>query len=45
MYSDICNAIDKGCVDFESLQDLLLVGTGCNSCVDEINEILKEKVG
>gem|GEM_PF-638986 len=43
MYSDICEAIAKGCEDFASLQDVLLVGTGCNSCVDEIHEILKEQ--
>jgi bacterioferritin-associated ferredoxin len=45
MYSDICDAISKGCGDFASLQDVLLVGTGCNSCVDEIHEILKEQQG
>ena len=43
MYSDICEAIANGCADFASLQDTLLVGTGCNSCVDEIYEILKEQ--
>ncbi len=43
MYSDICDAIAKGCTDFQSLQDALLVGTGCNSCVDEIHEILSEQ--
>lgn len=43
MYSDICDAIAQGSTDFASLQDVLLVGTGCNSCVDEIHEILAEQ--
>lgn len=42
MYSEIVSAIDKGCKDFESLQDALMVGTGCSSCVEEVNSILTE---
>lgn len=42
MYSDIVTAIDAGSTDFQKLQDCLLVGTGCNSCVPEVEMILKE---
>ncbi|MCX5921832.1 MAG: (2Fe-2S)-binding protein [Candidatus Dependentiae bacterium] len=44
MYSEICLAIKKGCKDFESLQDSLMVGTGCSSCVNEVKDILKESL-
>lgn len=44
MYSDITQAIDNGCDSYEKLQDTLLVGTGCNSCVEEVKEILKESI-
>ena len=40
MYSDIIEAIEQGCTDFESLQEQLMVGTGCSSCVPEVHEIL-----
>lgn len=40
MYSDIIKAIENGCHDFESLQEKLMVGTGCSSCVPEVQEIL-----
>jgi bacterioferritin-associated ferredoxin len=43
MYSEIVAAIDSGAATFEQLQDQLLVGTGCNSCVAEIHDILKEQ--
>lgn len=43
MYSDICRAIEDGCTDYASLQDLLMVGTGCSSCVQEVHDILKEQ--
>lgn len=43
MYSDICRAIEGGCTDYGSLQDLLMVGTGCSSCVQEVHDILKEQ--
>ena len=44
MYSEICDAIKKGCKDFQSIQDSLMVGTGCSSCVDEVKAILVENV-
>lgn len=44
MYSEICTAIAQGCKTFEELQDALMVGTGCSSCVNEVNEILKEEL-
>lgn len=44
MYSDICDAICKGCTDFQALSDKLGVGTGCSSCVAEVNEILTQEV-
>ena len=40
MYSEIIDAIHSGARDFQSLQDQLMVGTGCSSCVEEIKEIL-----
>lgn len=42
MYSEILAAIDAGHASFDKLSEYLLVGTGCNSCVGEIKEILKE---
>ncbi len=45
MYSEICEAIDQGSTDFEALKEVLMVGTGCSSCVAEIHEILAEKQG
>lgn len=44
MYSEIVEAIDSGCKTFDDLSSSLLVGTGCNSCVAEIKQIVKEKV-
>jgi bacterioferritin-associated ferredoxin len=44
MYSEIIEAIDNGCKTFKDLSEQLLVGTGCNSCVAEIEQIIKEKV-
>ena len=43
MYSDIVTAIESGNDTYQKLQETLLVGTGCNSCVDEVHEILQEK--
>lgn len=40
MYSDIVQAVAQGCDEFEKLQDALMVGTGCSSCVSEVCEIL-----
>lgn len=45
MYSDIIQAIDNGSNTYEKLQEALLVGTGCNSCVPEVHDILKENTG
>ena len=40
MQSDICDAIDAGHDTFEKLQQKLEVGTGCSSCISEVNEIV-----
>lgn len=45
MYSEIVAAIKQGATDFQALQDQLMVGTGCSSCVPEINELLHELTG
>ena len=42
MYSEIVQAIKAGCKSFDSLQEQLMVGTGCSSCIEEIHEILQE---
>lgn len=44
MHSQIVDAIQQGDTTFEKLSDKLGVGTGCTSCVDEINEILREEL-
>jgi NAD(P)H-nitrite reductase large subunit len=44
MYSDILDAIKAGSKTFEDLSVELLVGTGCNSCVAEIEHVLKEEL-
>lgn len=41
MYQEIVTAISQGNTTFEQLSDKLLVGTGCNSCVPEIQEMLR----
>ena len=43
MHSDIVQAIQEGAVDFDAISEKLMVGTGCNSCVDEVLEIIKEQ--
>lgn len=43
MYSEICQSIDQGNDSFDALSDEFMVGTGCSSCVPEINDILKKK--
>lgn len=43
MYSDICAAIEQGADNFEKLSDQLGVGTGCSSCVLEVETILKSQ--
>lgn len=42
MYSEIVNAIKNGAQDFEALKQELMVGTGCSSCVPEVEEILED---
>lgn len=42
MYSRIIEAIESGIDTFEKLSDILGVGTGCSSCVEEVYEILQE---
>ena len=42
MASEIREAINQGSADFEALYEQLMVGTGCSSCVPEVNELLKE---
>jgi bacterioferritin-associated ferredoxin len=44
MYSDICQAIADGYTDYAALQEVLMVGTGCSSCVPEVHAIIKEQV-
>lgn len=44
MHSDIVQAIQNGSKTYEKLQETLLVGTGCNSCVEEVKDILKNEV-
>lgn len=44
MYSEICQAIDEGKNTKEALSDMLMVGTGCTSCIDEVELILHEKL-
>jgi len=43
MWSEICSAIDQGAKTFQELSDQLGVGTGCSSCVAEVEAILKQK--
>lgn len=43
MYEDIVTAIHQGHTSYQALQDLLMVGTGCSSCVQEVKDILKEE--
>jgi len=44
MYSDIIEAINNGDTTYASLQESLMVGTGCSSCVQEVKDILAEKM-
>lgn len=44
MYSEICTAIQNGSTNFQALADIFMVGSGCSSCVQEINEILDNKL-
>lgn len=44
MYSEVVAAIEAGAETFADLSADLLVGTGCNSCIAEIEQIIKERV-
>lgn len=44
MYSEICDAIDKGANTFDALSEQLGVGTGCSSCVQEVHQILQSRL-
>ncbi len=44
MYSDIIHSIEEGNDTYQKLQDALLVGTGCNSCVEEVKMIVAQEV-
>ena len=43
MASEIRQAIEDGAEDFEALSEILMVGTGCSSCVEEVMQILQEE--
>ena len=42
MYSDIIRALDNGAMTFNDIQELLYVGTGCSSCIQEVHEIIEK---
>lgn len=42
MYQEILEAIRSGKDTFEALSESLGVGTGCSSCVAEVQEMLKQ---
>ena len=42
MYQEIVEQIKNGCNTFEKLSDVLMVGTGCSSCVPEIEQMLRK---
>lgn len=44
MRSEIIEAIDRGAITFQALSDELGVGTGCTTCVEEVNQILSKKL-
>lgn len=44
MSSEIRDAIAQGCDTFEKLSLLLGVGSGCTSCVSEVELILSEEI-
>ena len=44
MHSQLVDAISEGEDTFNKLSDRFGVGTGCSSCVQEVNEILKEEL-
>ena len=42
MHSDIVRALENGAATFDDLQELLYVGTGCSSCIQEVHEIIEK---
>lgn len=44
MYSEICSSIQNGCNTYEKVSEQLLVGTGCSSCVQEVQEIVENEL-
>lgn len=44
MHSDIVASIAQGNDSYAQLQDVLLVGTGCSSCVEEVKDILAHEI-
>lgn len=40
MHHDIVRECLQGACTYESIQEKLLVGTGCSSCVAEVHEII-----
>ncbi len=44
MHSEIVDAIKAGATTYQALQDILMVGTGCNSCVQEVHDILQREL-
>ena len=44
MRSEIIEAIEAGAETFEELSDKLGVGTGCSSCVREVQDMLKDRL-
>lgn len=43
MKSDILEAIEQGADSFEALSEELGVGTGCSTCVEEVQQLLAQK--
>lgn len=44
MHSDIVQSIAQGNDSYAKLQDTLMVGTGCSSCVAEVKDILAGEI-
>lgn len=44
MRSEIVEAIESGVQTFQGLSEKLGVGTGCSSCVQEVHDLLREKM-
>ncbi|MBT3827857.1 (2Fe-2S)-binding protein [bacterium] len=44
MHSEVVTAIKDGATTFADLSDILGVGTGCNSCIEEVHDIVREEL-